>query len=714
MILELSFKNMKKRMNDYLIFFFTLMCGVSIFYSFSAIDKQINVFLEDKKNEILDSIGLVMFGISIFVAVILGILIIYASAYFIKRRKKEFALYMLLGMKKRKIALIIILETILIGAVSLFVGILFGIVISQGMGMIIIKMFDDDMFKMKVIISKIAILSTIMYFSIMYIVVILFEVLVVLKTKLINLINASKKGEYKTIKNPYICFVVFLIAMVMLGQSYYVVYSDSWIESVDFLKAFVGVFIGTILLFWSLSGLIIFLSKSIKKFYLRGLRCFNSKEMASRVNSNTISASLICFMLFLTICMLTSSIVIRKYMSEQLDKKVTRDVEIVYEVEKELIDKYYDDDKVEEKEIVNYNNMHISFKIKKNKKFDIIKEHFNETNESSIDNKLKENNLEDAFSDVTKVWTYSKEECNLLDLLSRTKNVEKYKDSVYYYILENLSIEIIKVSDYNQLANAYKKETLSVNDDEYIMMYNNGEFINLVNDALKEGTCVTIDDKKYKPKYDKCVMGDLIMEPNNLNESCIMIVPDSVDTTNAYKYANYMVASYNDNYVVDKEYKSLEEYMTYNNDIDNDFFKIKTSKEIKDETISVVFMISLIISYLGLSFMIISAAILALKTLTDINENKEKYSNLRKIGVSEKMINKSIFTQNIIFFGIPLVLALIHFTFSLKIIIYTFKLGSIEFSYSSIVISVCIISVIHGLYFLLANTACKKIIRERK
>lgn len=131
MLCKLSFKNIKKSFKDYAIYFFTLVLGVSIFYVFNAIESQTAMLkVASSTREVIDLMTNSLSAVSVFVSFILGFLIIYASSFLIKRRNKEFGIYLTLGMSKRKISMILFLETLFIGVISLAVGLVLGVLLS--------------------------------------------------------------------------------------------------------------------------------------------------------------------------------------------------------------------------------------------------------------------------------------------------------------------------------------------------------------------------------------------------------------------------------------------------------------------------------------------------------------------------------------------------------------------------------------------------------
>lgn len=148
MLFKISVKNIRKSFKDYAVYFFTLILGVAVFYVFNAIDSQ-TVVLDVRKNvyDIIKLMNEMLSGVSVFVSCVLGFLIIYASRFLIKRRNKEFGIYLTLGMSKRKISIILFFETLLIGIVSLVVGLFLGAVLSQFMSILVANLFDADMTK---------------------------------------------------------------------------------------------------------------------------------------------------------------------------------------------------------------------------------------------------------------------------------------------------------------------------------------------------------------------------------------------------------------------------------------------------------------------------------------------------------------------------------------------------------------------------------------
>ncbi|MGM9970598.1 MAG: FtsX-like permease family protein, partial [Anaeroplasma sp.] len=277
MLFKLSMKNMKKSFKDYAIYFLTLVLGVAIFYMFNSLDSQEAMLQVSNSTKDIIKLMISMLGyVSIFVAIILALLIVYANNFLINRRKKEFGIYMTLGMGKRQISKIILLETIFVGIISLAVGLVIGIFASQFMSILVAKLFEADMSKFQFVFSKNACIKTCIYFTIMYLVAMFFNTITVSRYKLISLLNANKKNEKIKIKNPIISVITFIIAVVLLGIAYYKVTAGARTLDtfISMLPPILMGTVGTFLVFWSLSGFILQVVQLRKSTYLKGTNMF--------------------------------------------------------------------------------------------------------------------------------------------------------------------------------------------------------------------------------------------------------------------------------------------------------------------------------------------------------------------------------------------------------------------------------------------------------
>lgn len=633
--------------------------------------------------------------ISVFVAVILGLLIVYANNFLINRRKKEFGIYMTLGMGKSQISKIIWMETIFVGVISLVIGIVVGVFASQFMSILVAKMFEADMSEFQFVFSKDACMKTCIYFAVMYVAVMFFNTLTVSKYKLINLLNATKKNEKVKIKNPFLCIVVFLGAATLLGYAYWKVTIDanSLTTANKMLPPILMGIVSTVLIFWSLSGFIIQIVQKMKNTYLKGTNMFVLRQINNKINTMVVSMSVICLMLFMTISILSSSLALRNTMQRELIEMTPVDLNL------------YKTANLPE----NYKKYGVERKTTKEQR---------EDSQKPIVETLKNNGLDmSMLKDIVEIPIYATNTLTWKDFFKdQYEEIKERFPNIRYDTPE----EIVKISDYNKIAELYGNEQYELKDNEYIMLCDFTSQVEIRNKALEDGNNpLTIAGKEYHAKYKECKEGYIVMSTSHTNTG-ILLVPDNCPLTEDKKERYFLAANYNANTEEEKEkinevFSNSDSAFIQNlasNGIEIDGL---TKIRIMEASVGLATIVTFIAIYLGVIFLIASSAILALKQLTDSSDNKQRYTILRKIGCDEKMINKALFRQIGIFFGVPLVLAIIHSIFGIQFAIKMMSgIASKRDLLPSAVATVIIIGVIYGAYFLATYWGSKNIIKEEE
>lgn len=695
MLFKLSIKNMKKSFKDYAIYFLTLVLGVAIFYMFNSLDSQEAMLQVSSSTRDIIKLMVSMLGyVSVFVAVVLGLLIVYANNFLINRRKKEFGIYMTLGMGKRQISKIILMETILVGIMSLIVGLIIGVFASQFMSILVAKMFEADMSKFQFVFSKDACIKTCIYFAVMYVAVMFFNTFTVSRYKLINLLNASKKNENVKIKNPIICILVFLGAVVILGYAYWKVTGDvSSLTTADkILPPILMGIVGTVLVFWSLSGFILQIVQRMKNTYLKDTNMFVLRQINSKINTTVISMSVICLMLFMTISILSSSLSLRNTMQRELVEMTPVDLNLYKTA-----------------------NLPESY-MKYGKEVRPTKEQI-EDSRIPITETLKNNGLDmTLLKDVIEIPIYATNDLTMGDFLKNKLQSIKLEFPMLAF---ETAEEIVKISDYNKIASLYGIEQYELKENEYIVLCDFDGIGTIRDRVLADENILEIAGKEYKSKYNECKSGFIMMSTSHMNTG-IILVPDSCNLTDDMKEKQFLVANFNAN--TDEEKQEIEEIFRSNDSVliqnlNENGLEIDgmTKISIIESSVGVATIVTFIAIYLGIIFLIASAAILALKQLTESSDNKQRYTILRKIGCDEKMINKALFRQIGIFFGLPLILAIIHSIFGIQFSMTVMKgLASSEDLLPSIVATVVIIGAIYGAYFIATYLGSKNIIKEEE
>ena len=693
MLFKLSLKNMKKSFKDYAIYFITLVLGVAVFYMFNSLDSQEAMLKVSSSTKEIIKLMINMLGmVSVFIAIILGLLIVYANNFLINRRKKEFGIYMTLGMSKRQISKILLIETIFVGVISLLIGLVIGIFVSQLMSILVAKLFQADMTKFEFVFSKNACIKTCLYFAIMYLAVLIFNALTISKYKLINLLTASKKNEKIKIKNPILCVVVFIISSIGLGYAYWIVTKKVFTLSNinETTKAIVlAVILGiitTILIFWSISGFILKIVESKRSIYLKGTNMFVLRQIHNKINTTVISISVICLMLFMTITALSSSLALKNSMQKDIEAMTPVDINLCKTANLD-----------NSKESITYS------------------EEIKEDSKKPISYTLKENGFDmDLLKDVIELPIYE-----LSDLTWEKTLGSVAIDIKKEFPMMNLATPemIVKLSDYNKIAKLYGNKEYTLNDDEYLIIANYESIAEMRNKGLQANAQININGSEYKPKYQKCEDSFIEISTSKTNVG-IIIVPDSANLNIDNQKLWLLVANYN---AKNKEEKDKIEDIFSDNEsaLNQKLHEAKNSLNsdtkihLFESSIGLSTIVVFIAIYLGIIFLIVSCAILALKQLTESSDNIERYVILRKIGCDEKMINKSLFEQIAIFFMLPLILAIIHSIFGIQFALSIFNtLASKDQLLPSIILTIIVMSLIYGCYFLATYIGCKNIIKE--
>lgn len=631
MLFKLSKRNVQKSVKDYSIYFLTLVLGVCIFYVFNSIEAQtVMMDISQSKKEFIGSITKIISVVSVFISFVLGFLIIYANNFIIKKRNREFGIYMTLGISRSKISFMLFFETVVIGIIALVVGLFVGVFLSQGLATVTASLFEVDMKKYTFVFSKDACIKTTVYFSIMFFITMLLNFIVVSRYKLINLINSQRRSESLKSTNLILSVVLFILSIVCLGTAYKLILDNALIDIADNkfkLSILLGV-VGTVLFFRSLAGFLVKLVQSDKNLYLRNLNTFTLRQLNSKINTNYISMSVICLMLFISIGMYSAAISIKVAMEKSSEFRTPYDMTISEEY--------------------------------------IYQEKPNFTNE-----KLSDMTQKLGFN----VKDYSKDYIDYNFYNSPVKFKEMFKNTSDEFlgkqmkVLMDFNIPAMKLSDYNRLSQMQEKKPIDLKDNEVLVITDMDVMKNPVKDYVKNNKNIKIGENEFKVKDDYKYQA---LESNIGNSKFITLVMadnyvNDYDISKKCLSLNYNLGNPNTEEKVNKNFEQMANKMKKDNYYKNTQIYYITRSLALDINMSTSCMFLYVGIYVGLIFLICSAAVLALNQLSGATESLGRYEILKKLGVSSDMINKSIFIQVLIYFSLPIMLALVHSIFGIKV-----------------------------------------------
>lgn len=669
MLFKIAFRNIQKSVRDYLVYFLTLCMAVACFYMFNSLDSQAAVMQMNRSAyEEMELLMKVMSVASVFVAIVLGFLIVHANRYLINRRKKEFGIYLTLGMGKANVSAILLWETVIVGIISLAAGLCLGIFGSQLMSIFTAKMFQADMSAFHFIFSKDAFIKSCIYYGIIYGAVLVLNTFMISRFRLIALFQARSKNEKSVMRNSVFSVIVFAAAVAVLIYSYI-----NLAKGVTELKSarelvvlIVLVLAATFFIFWSVSGFALNIMQRRKGFWYRSTNMFVFRQLAGKVNTTVVSMTLVCLMMFFAITSLGSSLSLKTGIEKQLEANTPVDV-----------------------------NVRI----------------YNNDNESVL------SVLENAGFDTDKLKDTA--EANVYRINDFTTEVflgDIYEQAAKAHpnVIFDYPEEIVKVSEYNKIAAAYGRETLDVAADEYVCVADFDTMVEIINEALKDGNDLKIGGKIYHSKYDECRFGFLQMSGSNINTG-FLVVPDSCDLSGeeiGYRLlaANYNVDTEAQRAELDREFEEGDIWKKITA-TDMSYFE-ETRTQIYASARSLVTTVIFVAIYIGITFLIASAALLSLNQLTEAQDGIAGYEILKKVGCDGRMIDGALFKQSAVFFLLPLGLAVIHsgigFKFFASMATGVNVGGSLVMP---IIITSLIIGGIYAAYFLAAYAGSRRIVR---
>jgi putative ABC transport system permease protein len=675
---RLAVRNVGKSLRDYTIYFMTLTFGVCVFYIFNALESQKAIMdVTSSQGRIFEELTNMMNGVSFFVSLILGFLILYANRYLIRRRKKEFGVYMLLGMEKGAISRILITETVFVGLLSLVTGLAVGVFLSQAMSVLTARLMNVAISDFRFVFSSDAMLKTIMYFGLIFLFVLIFNTAAVNKQKLIDMIYANRKNEwFKTPPLP-ISILAFAAAVVCLVIAYKTALTSDIANYLD-AGLIAGVVAlsaaGTFLFFFSLSSLIMKLAPRNKNLYLKGLNMFVLRQIGSKINTAYVSMTMVCLMLFISICTLSAGLGLSTDISRMMKENAPFDVSIVSGVTQDA---------------------------------------GSDAGSSSAD----------VYKGVNSAKAIGKAGIPM-DSFAADYVRTRYYDSgltIPIKVKENNVVQdleagtyLVRLSDYNKLLAKEGEEQITLGDGEYAVNYavTNVAFGDAMREYMKSNDGITVNGRSLTTDPNNLYLHTLEVLLNQDYRATIIVddalvkgLPVSRDVLNV-NYPDGDAAKY------DTISANATEALRNAAGVDGVTVAYMTATTVRQQSDSAVTVVSYLAIYLGIIFLITAAAVLAIGQLSEMSDNIGRYGMLRKIGTDDKMLHKSIFSQNLIYFGAPMLLAAIHSVVGVTIIsrfVSAFDKGDV--ATNSLFVAAAFL-VIYGGYFIATYLGSKGILNR--
>ena len=680
MYARIALGNVRRSIRDFGIYFLTLVLGVAVYYAFNSVTQQSAVLkLSGNMRTLVQELGTIIRGVSIFVAVLLAFLVLFGNRFLIRRRKREFAIYLTLGMDRRHVSGIVAMESLAVGAGALVVGLAVGVLLSQALLYATARLFNTHVTGFGLMFSGQACAYTVMSFAIIFLVVGALNVLEVSRFRLIDLMNADRKGEKSLVRNLPLSVALFVVSLALIGVAYHELrvngmYAIDW----RFNLATALVSVGTFLLFFSVSGFLLRLGQSARGFYLRGLNMFALRQLSSRVNSAWVSISIVCAALFLAITSTCGGFAIVSSINQSVSAITHYDVSIAM-----------------------YSTAQTS----------------HASNAGDVSGSGKEALLkasvpdwDSLVADSARIDLYQDPSMRLnLKMLRGDTGVE-LPDSFAKYTngLDKVPIYVVSLSQYNATLalRGDKPATLKANEALVTTDMNNMvSFWQRV--ALKResfdflGTAMRLRARSTTMEYQNSVntsVGTIVVPDTALESKRAQLEPRS--SLLNVKAADSRAEARLYKEVVKAHQPGL-------------LFAAESKSTAKEEVVGLTAIVGYLALYIGFVLFVSCAAILAIQQLSDVAESAPRYRVLFDLGAERSMVNHAILAQIATYFLFPLVVALAHSYAALGVLGGVIKsLGVLDFL-RPLGVTMAIVLVLYGGYFLLTYGMARGVIGEK-
>lgn len=675
MLGKLSVRNAKRQAKDYIIYFITIIISVALMFSFNsiAVSKDIS-----ELSTYMKDFGKAILGISVIIIFVMAWLINYTMKFMLEKRSKEFGTYQILGIEQKDISNMFTLENILIGSLAFVLGVGAGLFLNQFLTSIIMNLFNQP-YQIQIVFDIKAVGLTALYFFGIFVLVLLNCRRKIKKTKIYNLLYADKKNENNVIKKSKGNIIVFITSLVLLALAYLI--NDKEFSNMSNMTgrnifiALVMLIIGIYLFYISISSFIVkrYLQNKSRKYKKSNM--FLYRNLTSKINTMSITMG--------TIALMFTIILIGGNVAVSMNTMLNNEIEMGYPFEITM-------SSVEKDFSIYKDYINKNAKVKEMYEYDLYDVH-NTNIRRALDGSAFESRYYYDTDSVMLLKDYNKlrqmlgyEQVSLGGNEAIIHSMKTAEEQFEKYIEKNNSIEICnKILTIKQV-NGESFSQISFNGYTYcIVVPDNMEQL-LINEHEKIGK-----DKKLN-YYHK-----------------LAVTTEEITTQEFSKELEELVPK--------KEIVIISEYdgEKFENKVERGLAYFHTKGERLSEAKSFYAIISFLAFYIALIFVMATATLLAIQQLSDSEKYKYRYELLKKLGMDELEINRTIFKQLFFYFAIPM---LLPFILSIPIILSISKIFVIAVTIEEIIRNIGIIYgmfiLVYGIYFIATDVQFIRNIEE--
>lgn len=685
MLCKLAWGNVRRAGRDYLVYLLTLTLGVTVFYAFNTISMQVDIAGIDEEG-LAQVMGSMLGDLTYFLAGVMAFLMVYANNFIMKRRKKEFGLYQVLGMGRGRVATIMALETVIVSVVAFVAGIVLGVGLSQLMTFFTASLFKTQIANFHFFFSMHAFNLTLACMLVMFVLTLLLNLRAVRRTKLIELMGAERRNESIKTRNPWIAIAIFAVGAVLVGVAYNRLLRDGFpLTATDsklqeamnqFGITTAMVTVGTFALFWGLSGMLIKLLQSLRGVYWRGLNMFTVRQLAAKVNTVCFSMGVIAMLLFLAITSVTCGMSIANVMNENLERYNPVDVSQTYV--------YYTPDTLDYyKGYKGYvNPSEADRMVLADTTVDLYPAwHGKGKSANNNDETGKKVDIADVAGEHVQIDSYlsypfggsnpsvtPSEMCKIMG--------EKLPKAFGGSNADTMGLFVTPASQYNKLRQMMGEEPVHIGRDQYLLTCDmGGELVDLYTKYMAGGHTLTLGGHELKPATDKSDEDTAAIANSAMgsNPGTVVVADELLSQLNLQPYSSSLLVNYKQGMDTTEADESIKNTVLDNLLVDGkepgSWGIFITRSEMYTQAAQMNGLISYLAIYIGFVLVVACAAILSIQQLSNVADGSRSYRVLAQIGCDDRQIRHSVMAQQAVFFLFPLAVGLAHSFVALKVII---------------------------------------------
>lgn len=694
MLCKLAWGNVRRAGRDYLVYLLTLTLGVTVFYAFNTISMQVDIAGIDEKG-LAQVMGSMLGDLTYFLAGVMAFLMVYANNFIMKRRKKEFGLYQVLGMGRGRVATIMALETVIVSVVAFVAGIVLGVGLSQLMTFFTASLFKIQIANFHFFFSVHAFNLTLACMLVMFVLTLLLNLRAVRRTKLIELMGAERRNESIKTRNPWIAIAIFAVGVALVGVAYYRLLRDGFpLTATDsklqeamnqFGITTAMVTVGTFALFWGLSGMLIKLLQSLRGVYWRGLNMFTVRQLAAKVNTVCFSMGVIAMLLFLAITSVTCGMSIANVMNENLERYNPADMSQTYvyytpdtlDFYKESFNPSEADRMVLADSTVDLYSAWHGDRIDHDNVADGIKGKSADNNDETG----KKVNIADVAGEHVQIDSYlsypfggsdpsvtPSEMCKIMG--------EKLPKAFGGSNADAMGLFVTPASQYNKLRQMMGEEPVHIGHDQYLLTCDmGGELVDMYTKYMAGGHALTLGGHTLKPATDKSDEDTAAIANSAMgsNPGTVVVADELLSRLNLQPYSSSLLVNYKQGMDSTEADESIKYTVLDNLLVDGkepgSWGIFITRSEMYTQAAQMNGLISYLAIYIGFVLVVACAAILSIQQLSNVADGSRSYRVLAQIGCDDRQIRHSVMAQQAVFFLFPLAVGLAHSFVALKVII---------------------------------------------